>query len=137
LFSDESTEAIQVLHIRYWGGPKARIFRARAWDILVAALNKGVVDMRNKIVSTAILAASAMAVLAIPAAAGNLEDDAARCRALGFVKGTASFLQCLQLAAKDREDRTKAQAGPGTQLRQEEADHQKKCFEQGSQTWCR
>ena len=33
------------------------------------------------------------------AIAGDLENDAAECKRLGFVKGTDSFLQCLQLAA--------------------------------------
>jgi hypothetical protein len=67
----------------------------------------------------------------MPAAAGDLATDAAECKRLGFVQGTSSFLQCLQLAARDHE-RAQAQADAQAQWEREqaqtEADRRAKCL---------
>ena len=81
--------------------------------------------MRAILILTSVLACAA------PAISGQLSDDAAECKRLGFVKGTDSFLQCLQLAAKEHE-RAKAQADAqeqaGREQAQIEADRRAKCL---------
>ena len=83
--------------------------------------------MRAILILTVTLALGGCAI----AIAGDLENDAAECKRLGFVKGTESFLQCLQLAARDHE-RARAQEDQAAQAAQEaariEADRQAKCL---------
>ena len=57
--------------------------------------------MRN-IVRTTIITASVMAGLAMPAASGELADDAVQCKQLGYKPGTALFLKCLGLYQQQR-----------------------------------
>jgi hypothetical protein len=90
--------------------------------------------VRN-IVLTTIITASVIGGPATLAAASDLTNDAAECKRLGFVQGTASFLQCLQLAARNREQanaqakaQAEAQAESDREQAQVEAERRAKCL---------